>query len=71
MIWLQACPRCRGDLVPESDPYGTFVSCIQCGNILSTPQENALLGLSQVQPSATRTEGPRRVAEGVAGRMAA
>ncbi len=71
MIWLQACPRCRGDLVPESDRYGPFVSCIQCGTILSSSQESALLGLSRVEPSATRTEGPRRVAEGVAGRMAA
>ena len=31
MFWFKQCPRCSGDLVVESDHYGTFVSCMQCG----------------------------------------
>ena len=38
MLWRKSCPRCRGDLVVESDFYGQYVSCIQCGNILGERQ---------------------------------
>ena len=38
MLWRKSCPRCRGDLVMESDFYGQYVSCIQCGNILGERQ---------------------------------
>ena len=31
MFWFKQCPRCTGDLVAESDQYGAFVSCMQCG----------------------------------------
>lgn len=31
MLWLKACPRCHGDLTPQSDRYGSYVFCIQCG----------------------------------------
>ena len=31
MFWFKQCPRCTGDLVRESDQYGDFVSCMQCG----------------------------------------
>jgi hypothetical protein len=31
MIWLKACPRCRGDLTLQSDMYGSYLACIQCG----------------------------------------
>lgn len=46
MMWLEACPRCRGDLFLDSDAYGRFVSCIQCGNILDKSQERALFRLT-------------------------
>ncbi len=42
MVWLQACPRCRGDLILESDLFGEFVSCLQCGTILNEQQEGSL-----------------------------
>lgn len=64
-MWLKSCPRCLGDLILESDLHGPFVSCIQCGTILSRSQEHALLGLSRIEPSATRTEALRRVAKRV------
>jgi hypothetical protein len=51
-MWLRACPRCGGDLVSESDGYGRFVSCIQCGCVLSESQEGALIALCSVGPTA-------------------
>lgn len=33
MVWLKACPRCKGDLSLEEDHYGKFNSCLQCGYI--------------------------------------
>lgn len=43
MMWLKACPRCRGDLFLDGDAYGQFVSCIQCGHMLDKAQENTLM----------------------------
>ena len=31
MYFLKQCPRCTGDLATDSDQYGEFVSCLQCG----------------------------------------
>ena len=31
MYFLKQCPRCNGDLATDSDKYGEFVSCLQCG----------------------------------------
>lgn len=42
MVWLGACPRCRGDLHLDHDHYGEFVSCLQCGGILNESQERSL-----------------------------
>ena len=28
---LKACPKCYGDLSLESDSYGAFEKCLQCG----------------------------------------
>ncbi len=30
-IRLKACPRCHGDLIPEGDPSGWDLTCLQCG----------------------------------------
>jgi hypothetical protein len=42
MFWLKKCPRCSGDLIGESDVHGTFVTCLQCGHMLSAAEEEAL-----------------------------
>ncbi len=42
MMWLKSCPRCRGDLVLDSDYYGNYVSCIQCGASLDKSQKTIL-----------------------------
>jgi uncharacterized protein YbaR (Trm112 family) len=33
MVWLKACPKCKGDLFLDEDHYGKYKSCIQCGYI--------------------------------------
>lgn len=55
MMWLKACPRCRGDLFLDGDAYGEFVSCIQCGHMLDKTQENSLI-------RATAENPPREIA---------
>jgi len=42
MMWLKSCPRCRGDLVLDSDYYGNYVSCIQCGAALDNSRQTIL-----------------------------
>ncbi len=42
MFWLKGCPRCHGDLHRIHDVGATYVSCLQCGRILTEEQENAL-----------------------------
>ncbi len=31
MFYFKACPKCHGDLYLDSDGYGTFIECLQCG----------------------------------------
>ncbi len=33
MIFLKACPRCRGDVSLDRDIYGRYMRCLQCGTI--------------------------------------
>jgi len=42
MYWLKACPRCHGDLHEETDFYGPYVACIQCGYVLDSREEETL-----------------------------
>lgn len=40
MLYLKACPRCHGDMHPESDRWGEWLVCMNCGHeqaILLTP----------------------------------
>ena len=31
MLFLKACPRCRGDLVIEREEFARMATCLQCG----------------------------------------
>ena len=31
MLYLKACPRCKGDLHANRDIYGSYRQCLQCG----------------------------------------
>lgn len=65
MMWRKSCPRCRGDLVLDSDYYGQYVSCIQCGNILNDRQHRSLLQRStRVLPSTSPGAVERAVVTG-------
>jgi DNA-directed RNA polymerase subunit RPC12/RpoP len=39
MMYLRSCPRCGGDLQEESDKFGPYIACIQCGNHLTGREE--------------------------------
>ncbi len=43
MLFLKACPRCEGGLVQESDFYGAYAVCIQCGCRLADDQLERVL----------------------------
>lgn len=47
MVYLKACPRCRGDLFTERDHRDRYIICLQCGHILSVMEELALRFRSQ------------------------
>jgi hypothetical protein len=42
MFWLKRCPQCGGDLMDESDVQGSFISCLQCGRMLTLSEEQTL-----------------------------
>lgn len=49
---LKGCPRCNGDVLIESDEYGWFEHCLQCGyrqdmKILAKYQEQGAKGKKQ------------------------
>ncbi len=31
MFLSKACPKCRGDITDESDRFGAYIKCYQCG----------------------------------------
>ncbi len=41
MVFLKACPKCRGDLAMASDIYGDFLACLQCGLIKERAKKEA------------------------------
>ena len=52
LVKMKACKRCGGDLSLESDRYGTYFGCIQCG---------ASWNESDLMPPSTRVASERRV----------
>ena len=63
MMWLKSCPKCQGDLSASEDAFGSYISCLQCGNHLSDAQDLRL----DRWPAEAVTAGPF----GVPGVMAA
>lgn len=39
MLDLRSCPRCKGDMHIESDMYGKYRQCWQCGFLMDISQE--------------------------------
>lgn len=59
MLWFKSCRRCHGDLAENSDMYGPFISCLQCGYYLEEGEQNALGG----GPVRAAAPAPARKAE--------
>ncbi|HEY7060212.1 MAG TPA: hypothetical protein VII06_01935 [Chloroflexota bacterium] len=59
MFWLKRCPQCGGDLMDESDVQGSFISCLQCGRMLTLSEEQTLR--RDVASASTDRLGSRRV----------
>ena len=65
MFWFKQCPRCSGDLVAESDHFGSYVSCMQCGlcrDVTSERTDPSQISMEPVPaPTVPRSEsGTRR-----------
>ena len=43
-IAIKGCQRCGGDIYLESDQYGTYITCLQCGAIKDAEATPALVG---------------------------
>ena len=42
MLWLKACPRCKGDLYREDDMYGSYIACLQCSRYVPVAGQDGL-----------------------------
>lgn len=56
-MWLKSCPRCRGDLYEEAAVglhrvASHYISCLQCGHVLTEAEESRLLQLRQTSAPA-------------------
>tara|TARA_Y100000310_G_scaffold281722_1_gene302409 strand:+ start:42746 stop:43051 length:306 start_codon:yes stop_codon:yes gene_type:complete len=40
-VYFKSCGRCQGDLVDDSDMYGKYRHCVQCGNYLTNNEATA------------------------------
>ena len=56
MFWLKQCPRCGGDLLDESDVHGTYITCLQCGSMLTAAEEQTLRRSGKATSQRPRTD---------------
>ena len=49
MYWFKQCPRCTGDLREESDLYGRYISCMQCGCIPTAEEEARIYATGKLE----------------------
>ena len=66
--WLKRCPKCSGDLREEADTLGSYIACMQCGNILTHTQEAALITAGVIERPQIRVEEPQHSRRDVARR---
>ncbi len=58
MMYLKACPKCKGDVFEEEDRFGKYSSCAQCGYSKEQPSSGMLAALMQEVPTAKRPGRP-------------
>ena len=56
MYMLKGCTRCSGDLYQESDQFGPYVACVQCG-YEPTEYNQAPAGGLQAMAEQSETQG--------------
>jgi len=56
--WLKSCPRCSGALREEANGFGEYISCVQCGYVLTSSQEATLITTGVLEPH-LREEEPQ------------
>mgnify|MGYP004106169147 CR=1 FL=1 len=44
MVCLKSCQRCGGDLYKETNQFGSYVSCFQCGSSVVEPEAGTAFG---------------------------
>jgi DNA-directed RNA polymerase subunit RPC12/RpoP len=57
--WLKKCPKCSGDLREDLDTLGSYVTCLQCGYMLTHLQEAALITSGVIDEPLVREEEPQ------------
>ena len=63
MFWFKSCPKCHGDLYQDSDTYGNYIACLQCGNYLTEADETGLeLSTSKLDMSPVPLEQFEKIA---------
>ena len=45
MLYLKACPRCKGDMHSTRDMYGSYRECLQCGHMTDIVDPNRMLSV--------------------------
>ncbi|MCH7594089.1 MAG: hypothetical protein IIB27_06235 [Chloroflexi bacterium] len=50
-LYLKACPRCSGDIQLNTDQFGRYMECLQCGFLIRSKAEEKR---STDVPSTTR-----------------
>ena len=43
VLYLKACPRCKGDVHTNRDMYGHYGECLQCGYMVDIDLPNGAL----------------------------
>jgi hypothetical protein len=59
MVYLKSCPRCRGDVFTEHDLRERYLTCLQCGHVLTSQEESKLRFCGATWLNLARPRQPR------------
>ena len=45
LLYLKACPRCKGDVSVNRDMYGEYRECLQCGHMVDIEKPNGIFSI--------------------------
>jgi hypothetical protein len=51
MLYFKSCPRCKGDVNVDSDSYGAYAKCLQCGFSRDMPAPGTRRRIMPVAPA--------------------